>query len=162
MFVRKGIDVLEEGDILIYDNPDYVGSGGDHSRNLQWMKCRIDGKIYSILNVHGLWTGTGKSDTPERITQSERIRNVMDAIETPKILCGDFNLRPDTQSIKILGKGMKNLINEHNITSTRTSLYKKEEKHADYIFVSPEIVVNRFEVLEDEVSDHSPLLLDFS
>lgn len=161
-FVKKGIDVLEEGDILIHENPNYPGRGGDHSRNLQWLECRINDKIYSIFNVHGLWNGKGKTDTPDRIAQSERIRKFMDTIDTPKILCGDFNLRPDTESVKILEKGMKNLIREHAITSTRTSIYKKEERHADYIFVSPEIVVNRFEVLKDEVSDHSPLLLDFS
>ena len=38
---------------------------------------------------------------------------------------------------------------------------KKDEKFADYIFTSRDINVNAFEVLKDEVSDHSALLLDF-
>jgi endonuclease/exonuclease/phosphatase family metal-dependent hydrolase len=161
MFVKKEIEVLDEGEISIHINPNYPGRGPAHSRNLQWLKCVINNKNYSILNVHGLWNGMGKTDTPERIAQSQRIRNFVDTLDTPKILCGDFNLRPDTESMKIIEKGMTNLIQSYNINSTRTSYYPKAEKFADYIFTSPEITVNTFKVLQDEVSDHSPLLLDF-
>lgn len=86
----------------------------------------------------------------------------MDTINTPKILCGDFNLRPDTESMNIIEQGMNNLIKINNISSTRTRYYKKEEKFADYILTSPDIVVNEFAVLSDEVSDHAPLYLDFN
>lgn len=86
----------------------------------------------------------------------------MDTVETPKILCGDFNLRPDTTSISTLKEGMNDLIRRHGITSTRTQLYDKPEKYADYIFTSPEINVIDFNVWDDVVSDHNPLSLKFS
>jgi endonuclease/exonuclease/phosphatase family metal-dependent hydrolase len=159
MLIKKEIDVLEEGEIAIFENPHYRGIGPTHSRNLQWVKCRIQGQVHSIMNVHGLWNGKGKKDSPERILQSQRIREFMDTIPSPKILCGDFNLRPDTESVKILEQGMENLIKTYRVNSTRTSLYPKEEKFADYIFTSPEIRVDHFEVMKDEVSDHCPLLL---
>jgi endonuclease/exonuclease/phosphatase family metal-dependent hydrolase len=162
LLVRNTIDVLGEGEIIIHDNPHYTGSGPTHSRNLQWLECRIDNKIYSISNLHGLWNGKGKTDTPERIAQSQRIREFIDTIKVPKILCGDFNLKPDTESMKIIEEGMNNLVKSYNITSTRTSLYPKAEKFADYIITSPEVTVNKFEVMRDEVSDHSPLFLDFA
>jgi endonuclease/exonuclease/phosphatase family metal-dependent hydrolase len=161
MFIRKGIKILGEGEIKIHLNPDYPGYGPTHPRNLQWAKCIISDVPYTIINVHGLWNGRGKTDTPERIAQSQRIREFMDMLDEPKILCGDLNLRPDTESLKILERGMKNLIQSHNVSSTRTSYYPKPEKFADYIFTSPEINVKRFEVMKDEVSDHAPLLLDF-
>lgn len=161
LFVKKNIDVLGEGEIIIHDNPDYPGSGPTHSRNLQWLECHINKRIYSILNVHGLWNGQGKIDSPDRITQSQRIKEFMDTINVPKILCGDFNLKPDTESMRILEAGMNNLIKIHNIKSTRTNLYPKEEKFADYILTSPAITINHFEVMQNEVSDHSPLFLDF-
>ena len=104
----------------------------------------------------------GKKDSPERIAQSKRIKAFMDTINIPKIVCGDFNLRPDTTSMQIVDEGMTNLVKVHKVTSTRTSLYSKEEKFADYILVSPEISVHKFSVLSDVVSDHAPLLLDFS
>lgn len=161
-FVKDSIQVLNEGEIIIHENPVYPGAGPTHSRNLQWLSCQINKQIYSVLNVHGLWNGKGKTDTPERIAQSQRIRKFMDSIPTPKILCGDLNLKPDTESIKIIEEGMNNLVKLYKITSTRTKLYTKPEKFADYIFTSPQIRVNKFEVLKDEVSDHSPLFLDFS
>lgn len=162
MFIKKEIDLVEAGEITIFENPHYQGKGPSHSRNLQWAKCRMNGQEHSILNVHGLWNGKGKTDCPERILQSKKIREFMDTLGTPKIICGDFNLRPDTESLKMIEKGMNNLIQLYNVTSTRTSFYNKPEKFADYIFTSPEIKVNHFEALKDEVSDHSPLLLDFS
>ncbi|MDO8953631.1 MAG: hypothetical protein Q7V63_02130 [Gammaproteobacteria bacterium] len=57
---------------------------------------------------------------------------------------------------------MENLIRRHHIKSTRTSYYAKDEKFADYVFVSPDINVNHFSAMADEVSDHAPLLLDFN
>jgi endonuclease/exonuclease/phosphatase family metal-dependent hydrolase len=161
IFIKKEIDVLGEGDISIHDSINYPGIGPTHSRNLQWLEFLYNNQVFSIMNVHGLWNGQGKTDTPERIAQSQRIREFMNTINTPKILCGDFNLKPDTESIKILEKGMNNLIHKHNVESTRTSLYTKDEKFADYVFTSPEITVNHFEVLDDEVSDHAPLLVEF-
>ena len=64
MFIKKQINVLAEGDCIIHDNPTYTGRGPSHSRILQWAKCNIDGNIYTIMNVHGLWNGQGKTDTP--------------------------------------------------------------------------------------------------
>jgi endonuclease/exonuclease/phosphatase family metal-dependent hydrolase len=57
--------------------------------------------------------------------------------------------------------GCIDLIKKYGITSTRTSLYLKPIKFADYVFVSKGIDVIDFKVLPDEVSDHAPLLLDF-
>lgn len=160
IFIKKEINVLEEGEVSIYDAINFSGIDGNHSRNMQWVKCAIRGTVYTVFNVHGLWNGKGKTDTPDRINQSKRIMELVDANTTKKILCGDFNLRPDTESIAIIANGMNNLIKIHEITSTRTSLYTKEEKFADYIFVSSDIKVMNFEVLPDEVSDHSALLLE--
>lgn len=161
IFINNRIEVLGEGDYLIHHNPNYSGRGPTHSRILQWIKCRIGEELYAIINVHGLWNGKGKTDTEERIAQSNKIKEFMLAMEGRKILCGDFNLKPDTQSLKMLANDMNNLVDAYKVTSTRTSFYPKEEKFADYIFTSKDIAVNKFEVLQDEVSDHAPLLLDF-
>lgn len=159
MFVKKDITLTSEGDITIYDVANYAGDS-NHSRNLQYVSFKQGNNDILIANVHGLWNGKGKTDTPERIGQSEKIRQFIDAFEGEKVVCGDFNLAPDTQSLGILEPGMKNLIKEYGISSTRTSLYTKPEKFADYAFVSSGIEVKDFKVLPDEVSDHSPLYLD--
>jgi|SRR6185437_14092532 len=162
MFVKNDIEVIGEGDIEIYNNPEFTGLGPKHPRNLQWLKCKVGNKTYSIVNVHGLWNGMGKTDTEDRLAQSQKIRDFMDKLDIPKILCGDFNLTPDTQSLKIIEDGMTNQIIQNNIKSTRSvQYYPKAERFADYIFTSKDIVVHDFKVMEDEVSDHLPLFLDF-
>ena len=162
LFIKQDIDVLGEGEIIIHSNTTSDGTDGHHSRNMQWIEFRKDSKIYSVLNVHGLWNGMGKTDTPDRLEQSKRIRDFMDTIQTPKVLCGDFNLRPDTESIAIVEKGMNNLVKTFGIQTTRTSFYTKPEKFADYIFTSLDIELLQFTVLPDEVSDHAALFLDFN
>lgn len=162
MLIKNNIDILSEGEINIHQKQHYPGIGVNHDRNLQWIECELNNKIYSILNIHGLWNGRGKKDTIERINQSQRIRHFMDTINTPQILCGDFNLLPNTKSMSILEQGMNNLVTSHNIRSTRTRFYTKEEQFADYILTSPEIIVNQFSVMKDEVSDHAPLFIDFN
>ena len=77
-------------------------------------------------------------------------------------MCGDFNLLPNTQSLAILEEGMRNLIKEFGITSTRSELYTKSEKYADYILTSPDIAVHDFKVFSDTISDHLPLMVEFS
>jgi endonuclease/exonuclease/phosphatase family metal-dependent hydrolase len=161
-FVKKDIPVLDEGEILIHKrDTDGLEMDGHHDRNLQWVKLQTKGKTLSIINVHGLWNGMGKGDTPSRVAQSQKIRSFVDSVEGPKIICDDFNLNPDTESLQIVRKGMRDLIAEHGVTSTRTSLYEKPGKYADYIFTSEEIGVKDFKVMPEEVSDHSALLLDF-
>ncbi len=162
MFIKNDISVIEEGERTIYANDNYIGMGPTHSRILQYAKIKHNGHRFVVVNVHGLWNGMGKGDSPERINQSLQIRNFLDSASEEKILCGDFNLKPGTESLKILGTGMNDHIQIRNIKSTRTSFYPRSERFADYIYTSKNIAVNDFQVLPEEVSDHSALLLDFS
>ena len=59
---------------------------------------------------------------------------------------------------------MSNLIDEYNIKTTRPTFndgLDKGDLVCDYIFVNNKIKVNDFKVLDNNVSDHLPLLLDF-
>lgn len=159
IFIRKNISVAGEGEVSIHPSHSESVSDGHHARNMQWIKINADGRDFTVMNVHGLWNGKGKTDTPERLAQSRIIKEFMNKIETPKILCGDFNLNPDTESVRILEEGMKNLVRDYSITSTRTSFYTKPGKFADYIFTSPDIAVKDFRVMTEEVSDHAALFL---
>ena len=53
---------------------------------------------------------------------------------------------------------MCNLVKAYGITSTRSLLYKRPDRFADYVLVSPEVQVEHFQVLDEVVSDHLPLL----
>ena len=160
-FVRKGIQVEAVGEVPIFDSPAYVGVGADHSRKIQWLRMLDDGTPFTLINLHGLWNGKGKTDCPERIEQSHIVRTFIDSLDTPWALVGDFNLKPGTESLAILDKGSVNWVIEQGIQSTRTSYYPKEERMADYIVTSPGITGSDFAVMPDEVSDHAALAIDF-
>lgn len=162
IFIKSSLEVINEGEIMIHKNPQYSGIGPTHSRVLQWLKYTNGRKNYTIMNAHGLWNGKGKTDTPARIIQSHNIKKFSDNINTAKVLCGDFNLKPNTESLNIIQENMNNLVQEYNIMDTRTEHYKKAERFADYIFTSNDINVNYFSAIKETVSDHKALLVDFN
>lgn len=163
MMVNKKHTVLAEGELFVFREKGHVPDGdvGNHARNIQYITLLINDNPLTIINFHGLWNGKGKTDTEDRINQSKNIVKFIKTLDGEVVFCGDFNLLPETESIKIIEETpLKNLIKEYNIKSTRTSFYTKPEKYADYVFVSENVLVKTFKVLPDEVSDHSPLLLE--
>lgn len=163
IFLKKGIEVIRSGEVEIYKGRSAETEEVDtEDRKMQWMHIKQDKKDLLIMNVHGHWDASGKNDTPHRIVQSNAINEFIESVPyTPKLLVGDLNLNLNTQSITLLEKYFINLVKEHGIETTRTELYEGEDRHADYVFVSPEVLVNSFKVLPDVVSDHAPLFIDF-
>jgi exonuclease III len=132
---------------------------------LQRVEIDSGSKKLQIYNFHGITYPGEKIDSPDRLKQSEKILSAMAAQEGSKILCGDFNLNPDTESIKMFGAAMKDLIKEYKITNTRNEVswkyFNNKQYFADFTFVSPDIKVVNFEVPYNLVSDHLPMILEF-
>jgi endonuclease/exonuclease/phosphatase family metal-dependent hydrolase len=163
--VSKRLAVVDSGDVFVHRERGFVPEGnlGTHARNLQYVTVERPGGPLSVVNFHGLWNGLGKGDSDERIEQSRKILEFLAGRREPLILCGDFNLSPDTESLRMIeAAGLRNLVAEFGVRSTRTSLYARQEKFADYVFVSKEVEVGDFGVLPDVVSDHAPLLIEFA
>jgi len=163
IFVKKELLVEMENECFIHRYKGYIPEGevSNHARNVQVVILKINGDKLNIFNFHGLRDVKGKTDTQDRLNQSKKLIKYMTQFDGPKILCGDFNLEPQTESLKLIEKlPMRNLVKEYKITSTRTSYYIKEIRFADYILVNDEVKVIDFQVLPDEVSDHSPLELE--
>lgn len=163
-FIKDEYEVLEEKFILVHGELGYIPKDdlGFHSRIIQDCVLRMNGKKVHVINFHGLWNGQGKGDSEDRIEQSGKIIEYLKGLSGEIILGGDFNLLPDTESMQVFESfGLRNLVKEFGITSTRTARYKKDERFADYVLVSSGVKVNDFLVMPDDVSDHSPLMLDF-
>jgi endonuclease/exonuclease/phosphatase family metal-dependent hydrolase len=171
MFARISLPMVEYSQILLnghfHERIFLPGSNEDHIRTLQKMSFiwPDTGKRLNVINYHGVWhkAPPGKSakmDTPERLRISKRIRGIIEDCDGDVVLAGDFNLDPNTESIKIIrGDDLQDLIADNNITSTRSNLYTKPEfPFADYMFVSRSLHVNSFEVPNVEYSDHLPLI----
>lgn len=161
-FVRKNIQVLAERNIFIFGHEGMHEENplSNFQRNMLCLLIADGATAYTLLNLHGLWIKGSKNDTPERIGQSWNIRQILDnAITDQKIVCGDFNLAPDTISLSILQNGMRNLVVEHGISTTRSSLYPGRDRYADYILTSRSVTIHDFEVDKIDISDHLPLLI---
>ena len=78
----------------------------------------------------------------------------------PFLIGGDFNLMPDTESMKMLEKHSRNLVKQYGIESTRTRLTKLYDmgiRHSSYVLVNGLDVLS-FSVEDVELSDHKPLI----
>jgi len=164
IFYRKGMSINDKGFVLTSKpvKVDFEGESFTLSSTIQYIMVDKD---LCIGNIHGLWQQVGKVDTPERLYQSEKIVEFLARTAGRRVLVGDFNLSPETKSIEMIeASGMLNLIKMNNVQSTRSSLYARSSKgkFADYAFVSNDVKVNEFRVLQEEVSDHLPLYLNFS
>lgn len=164
IFVRKTLSVKSAGDFFVFGERNKLVAGDLTTlpRNVQYVGLEIDDKKFIVLNIHGVWTPGRKTDTPSRVEQSQEIIEFLKDKVQGKILVGDFNLDINTKSIQMLEGIMDNLIRIYNIKTTRNKFFPWGDKYADFTFVSKEIKVVDFQVPNLEVSDHLPMILEFS
>lgn len=134
--------------------------------NVLYTKIQSASGQYYIYNFHGIAYPGDKLDTAKRLEQSRNLVNMLAKEDKKKILCGDFNLMPNTESIRMIEETMENLITKFNIPKTRSKISKyygtpDEQKYADFTFVSSDIKVAGFEVPDVPISDHLPMVLHF-
>ncbi len=166
IFVRDSYPITHHGRHQIHRAQDDPMIGLQYEtipRHVQWMQCDIFGASLTIANIHAMWFEGNKLDNPQTITQSERICEFLKTVKAPIIMSGDFNLWPETESIAMLERaGLRDLIKEYHVTSTRPRDWPYQHPFADYVFVSPVVQIIDFRVLPNEVSDHLPLSLEFA
>jgi endonuclease/exonuclease/phosphatase family metal-dependent hydrolase len=168
-FVRRGLLVL--GQVQGFVHGDFRPDGfGPHPRprNAHVLRLWDDrlGAAVTVAQMHGLRDPAGKGDTPARAAQAEAFVTAIAQLARPGerlVACGDFNLLPGSASFAALRArlGLSDLVTGRGHRDTRTSFYPKDGRLADYLLVSPEVEVRRFEVVAaPEVSDHRALLLE--
>lgn len=158
-YIRKEILLLSSGAVLEYE--ENVGLG-------LYVEIPFKNKTLCICNFHGMSRPVDKLDDRDRIRQSERLIDFFRHKKGPKIIGGDFNLFPDTKSIRMFQEnGYRDLIKEYGITNTRNrfawELYPDNKQYySDYVFVSPDVAVKNLSVPDIEISDHLPLILEIA
>jgi hypothetical protein len=155
-YIAKGITLMESSVIRI----DKLESGFT-----LYTKVSVGDRDIHICNAHGISKPGEKKDTPVRIGQSQDIIDFLKDKKGLKIIGGDFNLLPETRSVKMFEEtGYKDLIKDFNIKTTRNRLawdmYPNKILFSDFIFASSDIKVKSFSVPHLEISDHLPLILD--
>lgn len=169
-YVRESLPVIGQASDFIHG--DFSPHGwGPHPRARNAHAVRLydyaGDRAVTVVQLHGLRDPDGKGDTPARDAQADRLVELIERIRRPGealVVCGDFNLLPDSRTFDWLSTiGLTDLLTTRGFADTRTSHYAKPGRYADYMLVSPEVDVARFDVVaEPEVSDHRALLLELA
>ncbi len=146
---------------LKYDWSDWEQT--DHGRALLVTDLKIGENSLRILNIHGIWTASKQGDA-RTIRECEFIKEKAMEKKIPTIVVGDLNLLPSTKSVRILDSGLRNLINDYKIETTRPDFKDHLESGSnvvDYIFVNKMVKIKHFQTIKSDISDHLPLLTEF-
>lgn len=121
----------------------------------------------TVINIHGISRPGNKLDTPERIQQSAEVLEYSKLIRGPVVIGGDFNMQRETRAIEVFERnGYCNLIKEYGVNTTRNKLAWEKypdnpQLDSDFVFTRG-VKVKSFEVPDEVVSDHQPLILEIN
>ncbi len=166
-FVHKSLPIVSQAQGFVHKTFSPRGFG-DHPRSRNAHVVRLydfeRDRYLCIAHMHGLRDLNGKSDTPERRRQAERLAELVERVVEPGdgvIVCGDFNVEPGSETFSVLGAvGLVDLVTGRGFEGTRTTHHAKPGRFADYMLVNGDVTVQDFSVVRyPEVSDHCPLVL---
>lgn len=178
IFKKGKLLVLDKGDFWLSETPDVPGKGWDATccnRICSWAKFKdIDsGKEFYFFNVHYDHQGE-EARRQSSLLLLNKIREIADGY--PVIATGDFNAVPDSEPIQIIMKdGLLSdsfdvtLQPPYGTTGTFSSfrLNSPMQNRIDYVWITKDIIVNKYGVLNDVQyghfpSDHFPVLVNVS
>lgn len=178
IYKKERLLVLDEGNFWLSETPDVPGKGWDATccnRICSWAKFKDieTGKEFFFFNVHYDHEGKEARRQSSYLMLS-KIKEIANGY--PVISTGDFNAVPDSEPIQIILKdgflndsyevtlqppyGTKGTFNFFRLNSPMDS-------RIDYIWVSKDIMVNKYGVLNDVhyghfPSDHFPVVVNLS
>ena len=178
IFKNERFLILDNGDFWLSETPDVPGKGWDVTCcnricSLAKFKDIYSGKEFYFFNVH--YDHQGKEARKQSsILLTNKIKEI--AGNYPVIVTGDFNAVPDSEPIEIILKdGL--LKDSYDITiqppygtvgtSNSFNLNAGMQNRIDYIWVTKNIMVNKYGVLNDVhyghfPSDHFPVMVNLS
>lgn len=149
----------------IFTNGVYCPNASDPSfdtntRNAQLVTVRAGDAAFNLVNHHAYWeptpNGSGASVDAMRI-----LADAIGQLSGPVLFAGDLNVNPGTPTLQLFSGWLEDLTATYQVADTLSCLGKVHGVACDHIFVSPEVQVRSFSVLDDIVSDHKSLLLEF-
>lgn len=96
----------------------------------------------------------------QRQQQLEHLHRIVSTSDKPVIVAGDFNTFGGDREIRLF-LAATNLV-DANQAGLPSYPSQAPTKNLDFIFHSPELLVSHFSIPDVQLSDHAPLLCDFS
>ena len=167
-YVRSKYQIVKAQNIFVENHFTYTLDRSnwpeEDYRAVLVVDLRVGAKQLRILNYHGIWT-RGKLGNDKSLKACKIIAALALEAKGEVVICGDFNLFPDTPSMQLFEEHFDSLVDQFKIKTTRPAsneLSGLGRNVVDYIWVSKGVKVKSFEVLQSDVSDHLPLLLEFN
>ncbi len=164
---------LEGGTFWLSETPGQCSFGWDAAcrRVCSWvrLKERPTGKVFFVFNTH--FDHVGEVARKESAGLILRRIGEISAWKDPVVLCGDFNLPPESAPIGVIREKMGDAyeISQQPAYGSVATYHgftydDPPEKRIDYVFVSPGTRVLRYGALTDSrdrsfFSDHLPVLV---
>ncbi len=123
-------------------------------RGLLGIRLQTNEGPLSILTTH--WS----LDAQDRIEGAEVVANRVKDMSGQAILCGDFNALPDSPELALL-RAETGLDDSGAADGRLTFPSDTPVERIDYVLVSPNIHISRYDVLESLASDHRPVVVEW-
>lgn len=105
-------------------------------------------------------------DTPKKIKEAQKIVELIKN-KKPFIFSGDFNSHPNTQVIKTISRLTPFMDKTNKPTWTKQPFSYKDFSETelrwklDYVFTSKELECLNYQLVDINISDHLPVIVDF-
>ncbi len=136
----------------------YPLTPGRHLRGAAFARCSVRGARFTVSGSHLA------TDARERPDQAARWKEALSAVDGPLIAAGDLNEGPGGGAWRTVADGLTDTAGA--AASALTFPATLPRLRLDGLFVSPDIEVERYEVVESEqarrASDHLPVLAELA
>jgi endonuclease/exonuclease/phosphatase family metal-dependent hydrolase len=169
-FVRKGIEIIGYEEVWMTDFWEITEDNDNPvDRPYAVLVTKIKTINEELLLVNGQFTwGPRPFDTDITIERSKKVYDYLKSAKRNFILTGDFNVDSRTITVMQFEDLGKNLTRDHKITNTLNPRLHRA-KHlfpqgipCDQVIVSSDIIVKNFLLVEEDLSDHFGLALQFT
>lgn len=181
------LPILDKGNIM---QQDFVTGYGKKPFKGMYADIKIDDTIIRFVNVHlqSIYFGNQEYETIEefratqnldeigaksivvklkraferRAKQADELKLFLNEQTKPIVLCGDFNDLPNSYVVNKISKNMKDAFIDYSFGIGHTYNGKIPFLRIDYILSSPTFNVEKFEIINNRISDHFPLYAELS
>ncbi len=179
------LPIKEHGDIM--KQPFKTGYGKKPFKGL-YADIMVGDSLVRFINVHlqSIYFGTQDYETIEefratqnldehgaksiiiklkkaferRARQADELKAFLNAQTLPIVLCGDFNDLPNSYVANTISKNMKDAFLENGFGIGYTYNGKLPFLRIDYLLTSPAFTIQKFEVVDNKMSDHFPVYME--
>jgi endonuclease/exonuclease/phosphatase family metal-dependent hydrolase len=136
----------------------YPLTPGRHLRGAAFARCSVRGAGFVVSGSHLA------TDPAERPGQAARWKAALAAVDAPLIAAGDLNEGPGGGAWRTVADGLLDAAASTGSAERATFPATLPRSRLDGLFVSPDIEVSRYDVIETDrarmASDHLPVLAD--